>query len=259
MSKSIPPKKPPSPIATPFTSLAPPDQAPAPEPALATAGGGDDGVDLVALAHGAPAAPPQLEEIRIGANPVCFALFMARGVPVRLHYEEHESHRGYHHCLGEAVCPICLAGQKPTDFLLIPAYDFAGKRVGFVRASTTEGPHRLWSLLRVHIGQPSMASSFFTAHRDAKNRYHLQVAPIPREADRGLPVIRQFLEDWKARRVDLKVTYPTHSVEELRQIPAIHAYLELHGLLPEQPQAFEVGDWPDAAAGEEDQSDAAAA
>ena len=257
----MPKNRPPSNLATPLVALAPPDPAPAPEPTPAPEDGGDDGVDLFALAHGGAAVPSLLEEIKIGRNPVCFALFMARGVPVRLHYEEHESHRGYHHCLSEAMCPVCLAGQKPTDFLLIPAYDFAAKRVGFVRASTAEGPHRLWSLLRVHIGQPGLAGSFFTAHRDDKNRYHLLVAPIPHEADRGLPLIRQFLADWQARRVDLKAGYPTHAAEELAQIPAIRAYLELHGLLPEQAQAFEVGDWPEpeVPASEEGQGDAAAA
>lgn len=226
------------PFPSPKSSIIPPARpsslpaAVPPPPGIASAQSADDdgSIDLFALAQVKTSRSMALEELRLGPDPTCFGVFMTRGVPDLLHYEEHESLRGFHRCLVDN-CPPCQVGRKPTEVILIPVYSYRDKIIAFLRAATAEGPHRLWSLLRPHIGQPGTADSFFEARREG-NRFFLTVKPLLPGADRGTSQIRAFIADWKAGRVDLKSAYPTPSRADLQQVPAIHSYLALNGLLP---------------------------
>jgi hypothetical protein len=92
-----------------------------------------------------------LEILRLGSNETALRLFTPDAVPVSLHYLNDPPFNGYLHCGGED-CPLCQAGVRREERLLLPVYDMAARAVRVLPVSKNSSPGALLPQLQRATG-----------------------------------------------------------------------------------------------------------
>jgi len=210
-------------------------------------------VNLIELAKSTDRPPTgaPIELLRLGPNEVAFRLFTADATPVTLHYLDAPGYGTYVQCPGDD-CPLCQAGVRKEERLLIPVYDMLSRSVRALSVSRSSSPGSLFPqllpALRMEKPQALLAS------KPDRMTFRVATREIGAGVDDGSSAIERFLRRWRAGAIDLASVYPRYEPRVLAEIPAVASMLSLKGLSvgPTSRIALAVIDPPSAADGEAD-------
>lgn len=175
-----------------------------------------------------------IEELKIDdGSKVMIKLMIEDAEPINLHYEdEDDTFKGYSHCLGEG-CPFCLAGFKPSSFILLPVFSVSSNKICVLRISNARGPHRLLPMICRFLTDPDVSQTILTVSRDAKYRYKVEAQNKSEYASIGVDEVADYVRRVEANEIDIRAIFPKYTDEELRGIPSVRRRLNvLEGKLP---------------------------
>jgi hypothetical protein len=193
-------------------------------------------IDLLTLDDDLQMQTSPLRVISIREQEVALIPFTSEVTLVRLHWVDEPELRGYHRCNtsgGEVGggCVLCQVGYPAKDHLLLPVFEPINAEVGVLSISPSSAPRALRPQLAATLRGISYDEPMLLMIRRLDNyTYSVQSRPLPSDIDSGTALIKVYLADVEAGRIDVACTIPTVANDVLREIPTIARKLQLRGL-----------------------------
>jgi len=167
-----------------------------------------------------------LELVRLDSNETAIIPFTPSGERVSIHFCEETEIYGYVQCNGES-CILCRVGKKKEERVLIPVYLPTIDTIGVLPVSPSLRPHALFPQLRPLLKAATLAVAFI---KREGAKFTVSTRALPQDANGGEAVVKKFLGEREAGRVDLKSVYQVIGNDQLAAVAEISRLMELKGI-----------------------------
>jgi len=191
-------------------------------------------VNLVELAKNQdrPMVGRRLDLIQLGPNQTAFRLFTTDAERVRLHYLADGGITGYAQCTGED-CPLCQAGVKLEERVLLPVFDMMARQVRILSMSKSSTPGALYPQILTVVEQDRPVA--LLVNKPDRMTFRVATRDLGPGVYDGANEVKQFLQQWEAGAIDITSVYPRYDRRVLADLPAVAAMLSLKGLTSGSP------------------------
>jgi hypothetical protein len=180
------------------------------------------------LAQPRSSATPEI--IRIDENEKPIIPFTPTGVQIHVHFIEESEVRAYVHCLGDN-CLLCRAGKQKVDRIVMPVVVPTEHRIGLLMMSASMRPGALLYQVGQHL-QAAVNGERKTLFIKRLGTQFIVSANTLRDGESdGAALVRQFLVDYEAGKLDLRLAVQTLTNEQIQAIPSIYMVLKLKGIV----------------------------
>jgi hypothetical protein len=167
-----------------------------------------------------------LEVVRFGSDQTAIIPFTSDSEAIDLHYCQETEISGYVACNG-TDCVLCQIGRKPDQRLLLPVYLPTSQSIGILPVSRSLRPFALLPQLSSVLKADKPMVMFVTR---GGGKYSVATEELPKDAEGGESVIKQFIENYEAGRYVLSEVYPHIDNEQLRNVEEIGRMMSLKGI-----------------------------
>ena len=186
-------------------------------------------VNLLDLIPGTDGQSLSLSQVKLGRDETALVPFTLDTVPMTIHYCEEQEVRSYVACAGSG-CVLCKIGRGRDERLLLPVYVPLEQRVSVVLLSKSMRPQALLPQIVAHMKPAEEAGKrvvLFIRRLADNSSFTVNARHLRPGDDDGASLVKQFLADVEARKVNLRSIVQHLTTEQLCAVGSIARMLEL--------------------------------
>ena len=150
-----------------------------------------------------------------------------------MHYCDEAEIRGYVTCDGEG-CLLCRVGKDAEPRRLLPLYVPTERRVDVLMMSTSSRPGALMpqliDTLASAFGGDGSERVVLSIRKRDYYKFEISSRLLPEDVDDGTEVIKRFMADVEAGKIDITSVVQRFTTKSLLAIPAIAQRAALKGV-----------------------------
>ena len=169
---------------------------------------------------------PVLERVRLDGNETAIVFFTQKGEPCTVHFCDEPEIQDYLLCRGPD-CLLCRIGRKHDGRLLLPVYLPTSHCVAVLPVSTSFRPKALLPQIGAILKAKKPMVAFISR---SGPKYTVSTSELPDDADGGETEIKNFLEDYDAKKIRLTSVFQRLENEQLASVQGVAETARLKGI-----------------------------